>query len=372
MRAFFNSFVFSNNWGYRLARHALFWLAYLLVFDVMDLVDRGFRAIWVALCYLPFNMLFVYFVLYRLVPRLLMRSAYWPFFFWYCAWGLVCLTIDYFWGYFVIYHSLVVESQGAAVWLWHTFTSILDPGNFTVANIMAVLGVGSVLYKFWRREVWEKLQVRQEKTKAELELLKANLHPHFLFNTLNNLYALVIQQSDKAPQMLMRLSAILSYVLYECQSAEVPLEREISICKDYIELERERYGDRLDVSLDFSGPIDGKLIAPMLFQPFIENAFLYGTSEQEGKVWLSIEMSLLHDQLFFRVINSVNFDEAAPHPIPAAAGIDNAIRRLELLYPDRYTLSRERTEDVYIVSLLIDLSPAVADPINFSTISALI
>jgi LytS/YehU family sensor histidine kinase len=216
---------------------------------------------------------------------------------------------------------------------------------------MAVLGIGITMYKFWRREVWEKLQVRQEKTKAELELLKAKLHPHFLFNTLNNLYTLVIERSDKAPQMLMRLSAILSYVLYECQSAKVPLEREISICKDYIELERERYGERLEVSLDFSGPISGKMIAPMLFQPFIENAFLNGTSEQEGKVWMSIEISVLHSQLFFRVINSVAPDEDLQQAKPLAAGIDNAIRRLELLYPDRYTLSREREAGVNIVSL---------------------
>lgn len=354
MRAFVNHLVFSNAWGYRLARHAFFWLSYLLVFQVMDLADHGFRAIEVALCYLPFNMLFVYFVLYRLVPRLLMKSAYWPFFFWYCAWGLVCLTINYFWSYFVVHRDRLVAGHLPTTDVLHTFTGILDVSVFTIVNVVAALGIGITLFKFWRREVWQKLQVRQEKTKAELELLRAKLHPHFLFNTLNNLYALVIARSDKAPQMLMRLSAILSYVLYECQSAEVPLEREISICKDYIELERERYGERLDVSLDFSGPVAGKMIAPMLFQPFIESAFLQGVADQEDKMWMSVEMSVLHDQLFFRVINSAEADEDIVHAPPVAAGVENAIRRLDLLYPDRYKLSRETAEGVTIVSLTID------------------
>jgi uncharacterized membrane protein YciS (DUF1049 family) len=361
MKPFLYQFVFSRSWGYRLGRHALFWLSYFGVFQVMDETEQGFKAVKTAFCYLPFNMLFVYFVVYRLVPRLLMRSAYWSFFLWYCGWGLACLTLDYFWGYLVIYHNVSANAHAPAPDLWHTFNKILDPANFTVANVMAVLGVGIVLYKFWREEVWQKLQVKQEKTKAELELLKAQLHPHFLFNTLNNLYTLVIERSDKAPQMLMRLSAILSYVLYECGEAEVPLEREISICKDYIELERERYGDRLDVSLDFSGPTAGKMIAPMLFQPFIENAFLYGASEQAGKVWMSIEMSVEHDQFFFRVINSADQDEGIPPVKTHAAGIDNTIRRLELLYPGRYQLSREKGDGVYILTLTIDLAPATIE-----------
>src|ERR1700679_1666400 len=101
MRQLVNDLVFSRSCGYRLARHALFLLSYFGVFRVMDVVDRGFEGVEVAFCYLPFNMLFVYFVLYRLVPRLLMRSAYLAFFLWYCGWGLACLTIDYFWGYLV-------------------------------------------------------------------------------------------------------------------------------------------------------------------------------------------------------------------------------------------------------------------------------
>jgi hypothetical protein len=358
MRPLFDDLVFNKAWGYRVARHALFWLSYFGVFQIMDITDGGLLATKVALSYLLLNMLFVYLALYFLVPRLLMRSAYWSFFCWYCVAGLACLTLDYFWGHLVVYRIWLVNYHIPKRDFWHTIMYILDPTNFTVANIMAGLGVGIKMYKFWRGEVWQKLQISQEKTKAELELLKARLHPYFLVNTLNKLYAMVIDQSEEAPRMLMRLSAILSYSLYECRSADVPLEREISICQDYIELERQRFGDRLDVSEDFSGPIEGKRIAPMLFQPFIENAFHWGTTNPGQKMWMSIEMSVQGNQLFFRVINSVDSDDSERQSNSGNAGIDNNIRRLALLYPGRHWLNQEKGDGVYIVSLTIDLTPA--------------
>jgi Histidine kinase len=358
MGSFANKLVFSKAWGFRLARHAAFWLSYFVVFQIMDEADHGLLCIGVAFSYMPFNMLFVYVVLYRLVPRSLMRSAYLSFFLWYCVWGLTCLTIDYFWGYLVVYRIWIIPDQIPRRDFWHTVTNILDPSNFTVANIMAVSAVAIAMYKFWRGEVGQQLQIRQEKTKAELGLLKAKLQPQFMFNTLNNLHGLVIEQSERAPHVLIRLSAILSYVLYECRATEVPLEKEISVCKDYIELERERLGDRLDVSLDFSGEMAGKVVAPMLFQPFIDRAFQQAALDPAEKAWMSVEMSVQHNQLFFRVINSMDVDSDIRQAGSGATGIDNTIRRLELLYPDKHHFSRDREDGVEIVSLTIDLTPA--------------
>ena len=185
-------------------------------------------------------------------------------------------------------------------------------------------------------------------------MLKAQLHPHFLFNTLNNLYSLVYAKSDRAPKMLMRLSGLLSYVLYECKADEVVLSKEVSIIKDYVALEKERYGERLDVSLNFSGDIENKMVAPMLFQPFIENAFKHGTSEQLGKVWMSIDLSVKENQLYFKIINSCDNNAAAileKHGV----GIGNVKKRLELLYADNFKLQNGVEDDVYIVSLSLEL-----------------
>jgi hypothetical protein len=354
-----NNIAFRKEWSYRLVRHLLFWLVGSGIFAFMIGTERGWNVVnpKSILIFLPFYMLYVYVVLYWLVPRLLLRSAYVAFFFYYCAWALAGLFLTYCCRYYFIPNSFFGES-GPRTAFMHPFTLALDTLDFTVINVMATFAVFIRMYTFWRGEVWHKLQLSQEKTKAELELLKAQLHPHFLFNTLNNLQALALERSDKAPQMLMRLSAILSYVLYECQDAAVSLEREISICRDYIQLESERYGDRLDISMDFSGQIAGKMVAPMLFQPFIENAFKYGPAEQVGKTWMSVELSVRHNHVFFRVINSTDFSariSGGPDEVP---GIQNIRRRLELLYPGRHQLSQEAGDGVYIVSLSIDLTPS--------------
>jgi hypothetical protein len=354
-----NNLVFKKEWPYRVIRHLLFWLIGSGVFAFMIGSERGWHVVTLRsiLIFLPVLMLYVYVVLYWLVPRLLLRSAYIAFFFCYCAWALAGLFLSYCCRYYFIPNSLFADPAARPAFM-HPFTLGLDTLDFTVTNVMATFAVFIRMYTFWRGEVWHKLQLTQEKTRAELELLKAQLHPHFLFNTLNTLQALVLERSDKAPQMLMRLSAILSYVLYECQDSTVPLEREISICRDYIQLESERYGDRLDISMDFSGPIAGKTVAPMLFQPFIENAFKYGPAEQAGKAWMSIELSVRHNHVFFRVINSADFSARISGGPDKEIGIQNIRRRLELLYPGRHQLSQERGDGVYIVSLSIDLTPS--------------
>jgi len=357
-----NNIVFRKEWSYRVVRHLFFWLIGSAIFAFMLGSERGWNVVTpkAILVFLPFYMLYVYVVLYWLVPRLLLRSAYVAFFFCFCAWAMAGLFLTYCCRYYFVPNSLFGDSGPRPAFM-HPFRLVMDTLDFTVINVMAAFAVFIRMYTFWRGEVWHKLQLTQEKTKAELELLKAQLHPHFLFNTLNNLQALVLERSDKAPQMLMRLSAILSYVLYECRDATVPLEREISICRDYIQLESERYGDRLDISMDFSGPIAGKMIAPMLFQPFIENAFKYGPAEQAGKAWMSIELSVRQNHVFFRVINSTDSNARIAGGPDEATGIQNIRRRLELLYPGRHQLSRERGDSVYIVSLSIDLTSSTTD-----------
>jgi hypothetical protein len=352
-----NNIVFRKEWTYRVARHFLFWLAGSGIFAFMIGSERGWNVITTrsVLIFLPFCMLYVYVVLYWLVPRLLLKSSYVAFFCCYCGWAVAGLFLSYVCRYYFIPGSLFSD-PGSRPPLFRSFILFLAATDFTVINVMAAFAVFIRMYTFWRGEMWHKLQLKQEKTTAELELLKARLHPHFLFNTLNNLHTLVLEGSDKAPQMLMRLSAILSYVLYECRDAEVPLEREISICKDYIQLESERYGDRLDISMDFSDQAAGKMVAPMLFQPFIENAFKYGPAMQAGKTWMSIELSVRHQHVFFRLINSTDFNSPMAEEMPEGPGIQNIQRRLELLYTGRHQLSREKGDGVYIVSLSIDLT----------------
>jgi len=364
MRRFSDHFIYSKAWSYRLARHLLFWLVYFLVFRVMIYAGPGFAAFVAACWFLPVNMLFVYMVAYRLVPRLLMRFAYWSFFAWYCTCLVLCLTLDFYWGESVVYRLLPVAPYNHPHGIWHTFTTIFDPGMFTVVNCMAGLCIGVKMYKFWRAEVWLKWQTGQEKARAELELLKGQLQPHFLYNSLAHLHTLVTEGSGRAPQMLLRLSAVLSYILYECRADEVPLDREIAICKEYIALERERHSRWLDVSVDSFGLPSGLQIAPMLLLPFVEDAFPRQW-DSTRRSWIAFEFSVEEHRLLLRIIQGPDLsdgtrsaheeDTRARPELREHSGKQGGAGRLQMLYPGRHWISRKSGEDTEIVALTIDL-----------------
>ncbi len=341
---------------YRVLRHILFWLVYLVVFTLFSSADTtGFRdGFTTTLLFTPMNMLYVYVIAYWLVPVFLIREKYIRFFSFYCIWAFLGLILNFLFRYYILI-PLRTGKPGPPLELNSAYHQVFALGSFVVMNTIAMFSIFIRMFKYWHLELREKMQIEQEKTIAELELLKAQLHPHFLFNTLNNLYSLVLERSEKAPDMLLRLSALLNYVLYECKAPEVSLEKEILVMKDYIALEQERYGQRLDISLNFSGEIGDKKIAPMLFQPFVENAFKHGTAEQLGRVWLSIELSVRHEQLFFRVINSRDGRGVGGIVGNGGIGISNVRRRLELLYPGKFSLQQDADEEVHIISLTIDL-----------------
>ncbi len=339
---------------HRLLRHVLFWLVYFIVFSTMSGVDLQNLQLGVETTFFftPMNMLFVYVILAWMVPRFLVKERYLTFLVIYGSWMVTGLLMNFLFRYYIL---IPIRSgrPSPPIGLKTAYRQIFALASFIVMNTVAGFAVFISMFKYWYREQREKMAIEQQRISAELELLKAQLHPHFLFNTLNNLYTLVLEGSAKAPNMLLRLSGLLSYVLYECKAPVVPLESEIRVMRDYISLEQERYGGRLEISVDFSGDIAGKMIAPMLFQPFVENAFKHGTAEQLGRVWMSIELSVKHDQLLFRVINSVDWKATAQ--VAGGIGINNTRRRLELLYPGKHTLLQDTGNEVYIVSLTIDL-----------------
>jgi two-component system sensor histidine kinase AlgZ len=344
---------------HRLFRHILFWLMWMAIFCLLTGGDNSSlqAPVLANLSILPIDIIYVYVILYVFVPVFLVRGRYNAFFVIYCAWVLFGLAATFVFRYYILSPLWSGVKPNDLDWNG-AYHGIIDFGNFMLMNSIAMIAVFISMLKQWHIEVTKKIQIEQEKTSAELELLKAQLHPHFLFNTLNNLYSLVLEQSDRAPDLLLRLSGLLTYVLYDCKAKAVLLEKEIGVMKDYIALEWERYGSRLEISQKFSGDLEDKLIAPMLFQPFVENAFKHGTSEQVGRVWIDIELSVKNDQLFFRVINSVDW---SPGPRqPGGIGINNTRRRLELLYPGRYSLQQDKGEEVYVVTLTIDL--AYAEP----------
>lgn len=197
-------------------------------------------------------------------------------------------------------------------------------------------------------------EMKSEKQSAEISYLKAQINPHFLFNTLNSLYALTIIKSDDAPNAVLKLSGMMRYVVTESSQDFVPLEKEINYIKDYIELQKLRMDESTQFSFIINGTPFGKAIAPLVLIPFIENAFKYGLNPEEESE-ISIVLEILEKSLILEVQNKMVVDEL-PEEMKSEKGIENTTKRLEFIYPNRHTLVIKEEKNTYCVSLNLELA----------------
>ena len=202
------------------------------------------------------------------------------------------------------------------------------------------------------RDRWKKAEA--EKLHAELAYLKAQVNPHFLFNTLNSIYALALEKSDRTPDAIVKLSAMMRYVLLDTGRDKVPLEKEITYLSNYIDLQQTRFEGSSQVDFTISGQAEGKSIAPLLLIPFVENAFKHGINPENPST-IIIRLNIRDEQLFLHVINKkVAFPK--PLPSPSGLGIQNTRQRLRHLYPGRFTLDIIDGAKDFAVSLTLNLT----------------
>ncbi|MEM6771160.1 MAG: histidine kinase, partial [Bacteroidota bacterium] len=195
-----------------------------------------------------------------------------------------------------------------------------------------------------------------EKAQAELRLLKAQIHPHFLFNTLNNLYSLTVEKSDQAPEVVERLSEMLDYQLYQCNTPKVAVRKEIELLENYIQLESLRYGKRLRLSFEHSVDDPGAQIAPLILISPVENAFKHGASGNADSPFIEIQLNVTAGMLYFNVRNNKPPIAITDHTeYTEGIGLNNIRKQLRLLYPDQHVLTIEETEQEFHLSLVITL-----------------
>ncbi|MEM9928772.1 MAG: histidine kinase, partial [Bacteroidota bacterium] len=200
------------------------------------------------------------------------------------------------------------------------------------------------------------VQLNQEKATAELRLLKAQIHPHFLFNTLNNLYTLTLEKSDKAPGVVERLSSMLDYLLYQCNTPTVPVRKEVELIENYIKLEALRYGERLELEFHHALDDDSAMVAPLMLISPVENAFKHGASGNTEQPKINISLSVKAGKLTFRVWNTVS--PTTPRDVANytdGIGLSNVRSQLNLIYPGKHNLEIASLQREYTVALSIDL-----------------
>ena len=237
-------------------------------------------------------------------------------------------------------------------------------------------GIFSIFFFGGLRHIYNYIQLKQatqqlriEKQAAELNYLKSQTNPHFLFNTLNNIYSLARDKSDLAPESILRLSKILRFMLYETSGQYIAIEQELKIMGDYIALEKLRYDDSLRVNFNYDIEDMKQALPPLLLIPLVENAFKHGISETRSQPFVDIHVSVNKRQLTFAVKNSSEAS-AADGSLPAGQagvkeniGLSNLRRQLELLYTD-YNLSVQQGEFVFIASLKINLNSHVQNKVH--------
>ncbi|PZR29633.1 MAG: two-component system sensor protein [Citrobacter freundii] len=227
-------------------------------------------------------------------------------------------------------------------------------GGITIGGVAAAIKLMKSLYLKEQRN----LQLQKENAESQLQLLKAQVHPHFLFNTLNNIYSYTQNTSPEASRLVTGLSDLLRFILYECNQPMVPLSKELKMIRDYIELEKVRYGNKLELHIDLPDEKEsGRLqIAPLLVLPLIENCFKHGTSQILEQPWISLKITLEGRQLRMKLLNGKSTQQSSSRSNGSSGiGIRNVEKRLALLYPGKHELIITNDEDVFIVNLKVDL-----------------
>lgn len=213
-------------------------------------------------------------------------------------------------------------------------------------------GVMGLVKEFYRKDqVNQEIKVQSKET--ELQFLRAQLNPHFLFNSLNSIYSLVRNKSQEAPEAVITLSELMRYMLYEAKEEMVSLSKEINYIKNFMELQRFRLQDSSGLHLKIVGEYQDKRIPPLLLIPFVENAFKYGT-DFNGKTDVSIKMEIFDEDFFFEVKNKIG--TYRKDKINSGIGLNNIENRLKLIYPDNHSLRINKNDGIYSVHLELNLA----------------
>jgi sensor histidine kinase YesM len=207
----------------------------------------------------------------------------------------------------------------------------------------------------WYKTDKKRKEAENEKLSTELNLLKSQINPHFFFNTLNNIYSLAIQKSERTPEAIVKLSELMRHIIYDTDKDKVPLSKEIDYIRNYIELEKLRLRDNSNIRFMVDGDPAEKLIEPLLLLPFIENAFKHGTGHTQAGT-ISIQISIRDSRLNLLVENPVSISSEIPEGKNQGIGRINAERRLQLLYNNNYTLETTVTDAIFRVDLTLNLN----------------
>lgn len=331
--------------------HIVFWFGVLLFYIYFFGVgSENFNYVLsFSLFLMPITIITTYVSIYKLIPDYLVKKRYARF----ALYSLYTIIVSSYLIVLSVFYGLI--------YLSHFETKNMAPISKNMVFIMIAVYLVTVVVSafkmvkinFKNSERANKLETKILETQLklkeqELQYLKMQIHPHFLFNTLNTLYGFALKKADETPEMIIKLSNLLDYLIYQVDKPFVSLQDEINHIKDYIDLEQMRFNDSLDITFNTSGNYSSVKIAPMLLLPFVENSFKHG-SLKNGVLSIKINLDFQNNTLQFNTENNSVLENSSDKGI----GLDNLKKRLNLLYKDNYTLRINSGKNHFKVSLTL-------------------
>ena len=369
-----HEFIFSKKPADRLLRHSVFWAAWWLYFSLCQylfqesltggtvdatsyLTVGSFLTVGSLLLLKTFLLVLMdaaacYAFIYFLLPQFVQGKWFKPFvntlllgiFMFGAAWFL-------YWSVFPFVDSLFDEYKTN-----RSFTRFWPAVNLGLIDPLKVIAAAAIIkyVKYWWMKQKESESLEKEKIITELQLLKAQVQPAFLFTALKNIYMFSLAASPHAPEMLLKLSDLLSYMLYECNEPLVPVDKEVEMMKGYMALEKIRLNNTIEMELTLKGDMSNKMIAPFLLLPFIENSFKQSSTPSE-QAWINMDISIEGDTFVMKLANGILPDNDVLQPA-SEDDLANVKKRLSLIYPQKHELKINQHAEMLTVLLKIQLS----------------
>jgi two-component system, LytTR family, sensor kinase len=344
-----------------LSTHLVFWLVYFLYVWLPDgsIKDKYWEYFIQACCLTPIAMVATYYTISVTIERFLLKKK--MLYFWLSLTAsLVVFGIIRRWALFTIsYPKLFPE-------LLNEHVLFLPKITLGAVQVHLIAAVGAMIYFIdkWNEQKHRAEVLEKEKLAAELALLTSQVQPHFIFNTLNNIYMLSMKGSNQTSDMVYRLSSLLSYMLYDSKQETIELEKEIEYIKNYINLEKIRYGERLDVQMNVYKNLKGIAIPPLLFLPLVENAFKHGASNAVVNSWIHIDVAVKMNILTFKVENSIADERKESNGFGNGLGMENLRKRLEILYPNRFEMKALKEDNAFLSVVKIELDTPITEGVK--------
>jgi len=330
--------------------HALLWSLYVASEYIANLPhirqDDHLTFIGSTLLSLPLLILPTYFIVLFAVPRYLKRDR-------------LALFI------MIILIAGILVLAGRVKWLeLINYLNYDYTGSMPVSKVLkntirdySVIALAVCIYIIsdWRKKENENRRLMEAKAKSDIELLKRQLRPHFLFNTLNNIYSLALKNSDQTARSILKLSNLLEYLVYQAGEEQVALIQEIDLVKNYIDLEVLRYGNELKIQLDIDEVDQSVKTAPLILLPFVENCFKHGGKNEKGVFWIKVKVRVFEKVLTVFIENSKSKSIRDGKPDTPGVGLTNITERLDILYPGNYKLETENSANFYSVKLELNI-----------------